>query len=865
VLLLVVVAVLVAGSGAEAAYCRLSTARPARTFYRGEPVRLSLQAAGPTTTGTLTIRDYYGQQARRVGVTVGRDVPRLLGLGDAFPWGIYYLHFEFSNGETQDDAFCVIPRPDEQPGDYGPFSWRLGSDESSEWAALAQAGCRLVRRDLDWPHVMPTAATVDLSKARTIAGLAQQYGMQLIPILGYSPGWAGMRPANAADRSAAAHTWAPETTTGWRQYVQAVVGYLGPQTVAWPASATLQPQSPREEDTLPLVHSWEIWNEADQNFYYGYWGRYIDLLRVASGEIKRQDPGATVLYGGSCGHWTELGLTYKLLGQFFFDRLAFHPGGDNLDQAFETYFCGSPQIGNGYGLYHPATMTEAYPTCPPGVTESQYLLRLYATLEKWQLDTFCTFDGGRVTGSPDPNSSALLWQQGPDLVPNAKYVVLAVARYLLSNCVYVGPLDWGEGVQAYVFLRGGYPLVIAWAATTREVTFPACAAATAGDELGRLQPLAVAGGQARVTLGPAPQVLRGLGPAVIADAVTNQANIFLLTPQGFPTTHGFGYIAALEYDAKWAWSGWPAAVRGALTQATNAIVSNPVRGGPLLGLTQTEVNAQIARTLRKCQECGGVSGRAQSTIWRLETFCEWLGAVTDSYNQRWGRFRATPAMLNTLGAQMEALGPQVQDQAQGLTCPLGLQSLERARASLQRARALAGQGAFRAARGEYNAARLYQEQLPPILTGVVAAPDFVTATQLVKSLTLRPGQEHQVRCYVHNFTPRDVSGVLTLEAPQDWAVEPAEPPFAAPAGGTSEPVVFRVTVPGPPPWVTKPAWTSAGTVYLRLPESMDPGAELTLGGKLSDGRALLATPYPVLVGELSDSGTSAARLAAKRE
>ncbi len=854
-LLLGLLALMPIASGVEAAYCRLSTTRPARAFYRGEPVRLSLQASGPTTTGTLTIRDYYGQQVRRVGVTVGRDVPRLVGLGAAWAVGIYYLRFEFTNGETHDDAFCVIPRPDEQPGDYGPFSWRLGSDEASEWAALAQAGCRLVRRDLDWPSIMPDPTTVDLGKARALAGLARQYGMQLIPILGYTPRWAGMRPANAAGRVAAAtHTWAPESTLAWRQYVAAVVDYLGPQTVAWPAQATISPQSAQQEYRLPLVHSWEIWNEADQNFYYGYWGRYVDLLRIASGEIKRQDPGATVLYGGSCGHWTELGLTYKLLGQYFFDRLAFHPGGDNLDQAFETYFCGSPQIGNGYGLYHPATMTESYPERPAGITESQFLLRLYATLDKWQLDTFCTFDGGRVIGNPDPNSPALLWRQGTNLVPNAKYVVLAVTRQLLSNCVYVGPLDWGEGVQAHVFLRSGYPLVVAWASAVREVSVPAATGATTADELGRLTPLETTGGRARLRLGPAPQVLRGLGQTAIAEAVTNQAHLFLSTPQGFPTERGFGYISSLEHDAKWAWAEWPSAVRGALTQATTAMVHNPVRGGALLGLTQTEVNAQIARVLRKCKEIGAVSGRAQSTVWRLETFCEWLGAVIDSYQQRWGQYRAQPAALNALGTQIEALSPKVQDRQRGLTCPLALQSLQRARASLDRARGSLGQGAWRAAIGEYNAARLYQEQLPALLTGVVAAPDFVTATQLAKGVTLRPGQEHQVRCYVHNFTPCEVSGVLTVGMPDDWEVEPGEASFTAPAGGSSEAVTFRVTIPGPLPWTTKSGWTPAGNVWLSLPESMDTYAELVLGGRLSDGRRLLATPYPVLVGEWAESG-----------
>jgi hypothetical protein len=864
VVLAALVAAVVCGTGAQAQYLCVSAGRPARVFYPGEAIQLSVEAAGPLTRGTVCVSDYYGRQRRLQAVQVGENVPQALSFPAGWPVGIYYLRFALRNGQAQEDAFCIIPRPDEQPGEYGPFSWRLGSDDPNQWAALAQAGCRLVRRDVDWVSTMPTADTVDLSKAQAIAGLCEQYGMQLIPILGYSPKWTAMQPANGSDRSATDYpTWAPDSTVGWRQYVSAVAGYLAAQRVQWPAAATLQPESALETDSQPLVQSWEIWNEADQNYYYGYWQRYVDLLRIANGEIKRQDPAATVLYGGSCGHWTELGETYTMQGQYFFDRLAFHPGGTDLDQTFKTYFCGAPQIGNGYGLYHPATMTEAYPDCPAGVSPSQYMLRLYATLLQWGLDTYCTFDGGEVVGASDPDSGALLWQQGPAVVPNAKYVALAVARWVLSDCVYVGPLQWGEGVQAQLFLHQGWPLVVAWADTPQTVTVTAGPHPSTSDEMGRQQPLSAGGGQVQVSLSPAPQVLRGLDRSYVAQAVTNQAEIVLQTPQGFSTTSNFGYIGPLQDDAAWAWAGWPTAVRGALAQATAAIVANPVRGGPLLGLAQTEISSQITRYLRKCPSAGGLSGRGQATIWRIETMSEWLGAVLDSYDQLWGRFHATTATLDALDAKQQALSPLVDNIDQGLICPLGLQSLRRSEASLARARAGLGLGARAAAQAEYNAALLYQQQLPTMLTGVVAAPDFVTATQLVKSLALCPGQDHQVRCYVHNCTPHGVAGTLTLQDADGWTVQPAAAPFTAPADGISPAVRFTVTVPGPQPWVSTAEWTSVGTIYLNCPQGQCGWTTLTLGGTLSDGRQLLDTPYGVLVGQLpGTAGAAAVKVAA---
>jgi len=368
--------------------------------------------------------------------------------------------------------------------------------------------------------------------------------------------------------------------------------------------------------------------------------------------------------------------------------------------------------------------------------------------------------------------------------------------------------------------------------------------------MGRQTALSVVEGRARFPVGPAPRVLRGLDARYLAQAVGNQAEIFLSTPQGFPTTRGFGYIGPLESDASWAWPEWADTFRQALAQAQTALQEQPARAGALLGLAQSEVNAQITRVLRRCLNGGGVSSRAQATVWRLQTLSEWLGAVIDSCNERWGRYQAGPESLAELRRALEAVAPQVVDRERGLTRPLGLQALQRARASLERAQASRGIGTFRAARGEYAAATLYARLVPWVLTGVVAAPDFLTATQLVKAIALRPGESHEVRCYVHNFTPQPVSGVLTWEVPCGWTVDPAEAPFTAPADGFSDPVLFRLTLPGgPEPWVTRTAWPPGGPVNLRLPSEMEISADLTLGGILSDGRRLLDTPYPVLVGE----------------
>lgn len=835
---------------ADGPYCRITGLRPARVFYPGERVVLSVQAPGDNTVGHYTVTNYYDEQVRSGDILVGSDVPQRLDLRAGYPFGIYYLHFDFDNGKQQDDAFCLLPRPDAGLGDYGVFSWHFHSLNGDEWCALAQVGCRLIRTDMAWPDVEPQAGQINLSRAENLAALARQYGAQLIPILGYSPRWIGMHPYNASGRPDTAwHTWPPETTPPWQDYVRTVVNYLGNQQITWPSAAALRPQAVGAQNSLPLVHSWEIWNEVDQNFYYGYWGRYVDLLRIAYGEIKQHNPWATVLYGGSCGHWTELGLTYSMGGQFFFDRLAFHPGGDNIDAAFAMYFCGAPQIGNGYGIYHPATMTESYPYCPPGLTDSEYMLRLYALLRKWQIDTFCTFDGGRVVGTPDPASISLLWRQGDELVPNAKYVSLAMTRWLLCEAVYVGPLDLGSGVHTYLFLRGGRPLLVCWADQQTQVSLRAIPGACLIDEMGQRDPLPVSGDQAEFTLGPAARAVVGANRDYIAEAIRNQAELILRTPQGFETDRAFGYIGPLEADAAWAWADWPQHIRELLDHAEEEIKLRPRYGGRALDLVQAEINAQVCRTLRQFIAQGG-GCRLHSIIWRLQSFSEWLGKAIDSYDQRWPGATISPATVGRLQQQVEALQSFVVSEKRGLAFPLAVQSLHRSHACLQQLPSQPGVGRYRAAKGEYGAAVLLSRLENRAMTGIVAAADFTTAIQLVKALALVPGQEHELRSYVYNFTTQDVSGTLHWEVPPEWTSEPISARFTAPAGGCSDPIICTVPIPGGSgDWVIKEGWSPGGPVRLRLPEELDEMAVPTLSAELDNGHHLISTGYLVLVGE----------------
>jgi len=829
--------------------CKITAPRPARAFFPGESIYLTVTVSGPQQQVTYTIFDYEGRRRIVDTLQVGNGEPRNLSVPFKMPTGIYYITLDFPNGLQVNDAFCVIPRPDDETGEFGIFGFHLGDANEQLVEALAQAGVRLVRSDMDWISSEPTEGNYSLSKAQARAELFSKYGIQWIPILGYTPAWTRMKPENATGRAAVAgHCWAPAETTHWAGFVQRMADYLGPQTVHWPSEQIIPRSEALASEDLPLVNRWEIWNEVDQAFYYGYWGRYLDLLRIAHCTLKRSNPRNIVLYGGSCGHWTELGMTYQSNCKYYFDELAFHPGGSDISKTLEMYYTSAPQIGNGYGIFHPSSHTETYPSAPAPLTPAEYTIRLYTILKKWQERTWCIFHGGHVVGAADPNSPTLLWAKGDQLVPNAKYVAFAVARWLLSNATYVGPIDLGETVEANLFLKHGRPMLICWSDENTTANIALAGDAHYYDEMGKRFPMSGQGTTMPVMLTARPLVIYGVDYHYLAQAIRNQAEIYLTTQQGFETDRTFGYIGPLEKDAAWAWSDWPRQFRRAIQWATGICDQRPRVGPRALGIPQMVTHGQLYRTVRNCEPAGYIHGPTHHIVYRLESLTEWLGRVADARDRAWEVYNPQSHFTDELLNRMEQLEARIT--ANGLNYPLAQQSLDRAQRQIDQAVKYHNGGAYRAATGLHNTAVLLSNLEQPKLLKIFAVADFVTATQLVKGLALMPGQEHNLRVTVYNYTDQSVSGQITWQLPETWSKSTITKSFAAPAGGYSQPIDCLVTIPDEPePWVEKDGWTAAGYLTLRLPEPIAVQSDLKLSGQLDDGRSLVDMHYGVLVGE----------------
>ncbi len=851
VLVLMLVGAMVVPAAAEDFVCTITAPRPARAFFPHEPIYLTITANGPRQQVSYTIRDYDGRTRIVDNIALGEDEPILLRVPFDMPLGIYYLTLTFPTSVQVNDAFCVIPRPDDEPGDYGLFGFHCHNESYSVMEALAQIGVRIIRNDMDWVSTEPAEGQYSLGKARRLADLYSKYGMQWIPILGYTPRWLGMRPANATGRAAiASHTWPPPETTHWAGYMKHIVDYLGARTVHWPSEEIIARQDAYASEDVPLVDKWEIWNEVDQNFYYGYWHRYLDLLRIAYGTIKDSDYHDQVLYGGACAHWTELGMTYHANCQYYFDQLTFHPPGDsNIAGRLEVYYTGSPQIGNGYGIYHPTTITEGYPQAPAGLTHAEYMYRFYATLKKWGLRTFCTFEGGgRLVGAPDPGSSGLVWTKSGQLIPNAKYVAFAVARWVLSDAVYVGPLDLGSQVWACLFLKNGRPMLVAWADQDTTVQIDVADDARVIDEMGRKFPVAGEGLTRSLMLTGCPTVIYGVHYLYFSKAIHNQAEVYLTTPQGFETNRDFGYIAPLQSDAAWAWDAWPGQFRRAIDWATTVADKRPRVGPRALAVPQMIVHGQMYRVARRCIAAGEVVGRTPNILYRLQTLSEWLGRVADARDECWEMYNPRSSAVDKLNQRIADLRAEIC--RDGTVYPLAQQALERAEQQLSRAIKRPQGGAYRAAVGGTNTAALLSQSETPVVLDVFAIANFPTATQLVKAVALPPGQEHNLQVRIYNFTDKPVAGTITWQVPETWNSNPIAKTFSAPAQGYSELIDCMVQIPGEPrPWVRKESWSPLGNIPFLLPEPLAQRSDLYLKGQLDDGRKLLTMCYAVNVGE----------------
>lgn len=133
-----------------------------------------------------------------------------------------------------------------------------------EMALAARLHVGVVRVEFDWPFIEPSRGTFRWSRADEIVLAANKYGVQLQPVLLFTPSWAG-----------SSYIRAPTSTASWTQFVEKVVS--------------------RYKNS---VHYWELWNEPDGPYWQSGTDQYVHTILVPGYRAARKaDPLAHILLG----------------------------------------------------------------------------------------------------------------------------------------------------------------------------------------------------------------------------------------------------------------------------------------------------------------------------------------------------------------------------------------------------------------------------------------------------------------------------------------------------------------------------------------------------------------------------------------
>ncbi|HEX8729879.1 MAG TPA: beta-galactosidase [Ktedonobacterales bacterium] len=222
--------------------------------------------ASPTATTTYSVGDVRG-----AGVNVEPS----------------YRPWRYLGGPAPESWWCQPPNcsPEQLP--------RARIDTDLQLAR--QLGVDHIRVEFPWRFIETQRGVYDWSRADLIVSEAQFYGVQLQPVVVYSPTWVGDPTAapNPAD---------------FRDFTTTLVG--------------------RYHET---ISRWELWNEPDLDKYWSAGERaYVQNILIPGYQgVKAADPSALVILGGpsvASADWFN-GI-YQSGGGDSFDIMAWHVYGD---------------------------------------------------------------------------------------------------------------------------------------------------------------------------------------------------------------------------------------------------------------------------------------------------------------------------------------------------------------------------------------------------------------------------------------------------------------------------------------------------------------------------------------------------------
>jgi polysaccharide biosynthesis protein PslG len=205
------------------------------------------------------------------------------------------------------------------------IQWMSATSIGNQLDAYSAIGAKWIRFDINWNDIQAGGpSSYAWANYDKVVNAATSRGIRVLGMLGYSPPWA--RPSGCDDSKCA-----PANVNDYATFAGAAAAHLAPLG----------------------VHAWEIWNEPNA---VAFWkpspnpAQYTRMLKAAYTQIKKADPSATVVTGGTAAVATN-GTNYSPFdfdkaiyqngAKGYFDALGHHPYcfvqlADNCPNAFSV-------------------------------------------------------------------------------------------------------------------------------------------------------------------------------------------------------------------------------------------------------------------------------------------------------------------------------------------------------------------------------------------------------------------------------------------------------------------------------------------------------------------------------------------------
>jgi len=474
---------------------RLSTDQPGNLFAFGHKVVVALRAPR-ALAAKWQVTDLDGKVAAQGAAELagGQATIEVTGL----PRGYYELVAQAGSASAR-LAFAVIS----DHSATAPPSGRLNVDGATAWLErrgrhetiarmLRMAGIGWVRERFSWAGTEPQKGVVNWRQYDAVAEAFAKHGIRVYQIFHDSPAWsrAGRKntrnPADLRDVYAFAMRLAEH--------------YKG------------------------KVQAWEVWNEPDIFFWPDLSDTFGGVQKAAYLGFKAGDPEVLVLLGSFCR------------GRCAFDENLFASGIRDYFDVFNWHIYAPPE-------HYPATLARYLDLLrqyecherPVWLTEAGIRLRatepggeLNAADERRQADFVPRSVAFSLAAGNDRHFFFVLpyyLERGvqfgalrKDLSPRPAFVALAAAADILAQARFLGFMATREreGYTAIVFDSGRERVAVVWGEGPREVELAVGAKrVVVANVVGRRRPLDAPDGKLKIEIGPSPQYVIGLGPAVL--------------------------------------------------------------------------------------------------------------------------------------------------------------------------------------------------------------------------------------------------------------------------------------------------------------------------------------------------------------